>query len=52
MYRERLREGPPEDSKGAGLGLIDMARNSNLFDHYFESEDGKTLFVFSCVISH
>ena len=52
MYKERLREGPPADSKGAGLGLIDMARNSNIFDHYFEVEDGKTLFVFSCVISY
>lgn len=51
MYKERLREGPPEDSKGAGLGLIDMARNSNTFHHYFESENEKTLFVFSCEIA-
>ena len=34
-YKQRLREGPPEGSKGAGLGFIDMARKSSRFDYEF-----------------
>ena len=29
-YKQRLREGPPEGSKGAGLGFIEMARKACL----------------------
>jgi hypothetical protein len=28
-HREKMREGPPEGSKGAGLGLIDIAMKAN-----------------------
>ena len=50
MYKTRLREGPPKNSKGAGLGFIDMARNSTSFDYYFQ-RDENILFVFRCLIT-
>ena len=31
-YKQRLREGPPEGSKGAGLGFIEMARKADRFE--------------------
>lgn len=46
LYKKRLREGPPEDSRGAGLGFIEMARRVKKFEFDFvESEDG-ALFVY------
>ena len=46
LYKKRLREGPPEDSSGAGLGFIEMARRVKKFEFDFvESEDG-ALFVY------
>ena len=39
-YKQRLREGPPEGSKGAGLGFIEIARKSSKFEFDFvESPD-------------
>ena len=34
-YKQRLREGPPEGSKGAGLGFIEIARKSSKFEFDF-----------------
>ena len=46
MYKQRLRDGPPEDSEGAGLGFIEMARRVKHFEFNFvESEEG-ALFVY------
>ena len=46
LYKKRLREGPPEDSSGAGLGFREMARRVKKFEFDFvESEDG-ALFVY------
>ena len=43
-YKQRLREGPPEGRKGAGLGFIEIARKSSKFEFDFvESPD--VLFV-------
>ena len=43
-YKQRLREGPPEGSKGAGLGFIDIARKSSKFEFDFV-ESPELLFV-------
>ena len=45
-YRSRLKDGPPEGSKGAGLGFIDIARKSTRWDFEFVEEQGKILFIF------
>ena len=46
LYKQRLRDGPPEDSSGAGLGFIEMARRVKKFEFDFiESENG-ALFVY------
>jgi hypothetical protein len=46
LYKQRLRDGPPEDSSGAGLGFIEMARRVKKFEFDFvESEEG-ALFVY------
>lgn len=29
LYRERLRQGPPKESRGAGLGFIEMAKKAS-----------------------
>ena len=34
-YKQRLREGAPEGSKGAGLGFIEIARKSSKFEFDF-----------------
>jgi anti-sigma regulatory factor (Ser/Thr protein kinase) len=44
-YKQRLREGPPEGSKGAGLGFIEMARKADHFDFDFAGST-ELLFVF------
>lgn len=32
LYRQKRKQAPPEGSKGAGLGFVDMARKSEHFD--------------------
>ncbi|MFZ8920939.1 MAG: SiaB family protein kinase, partial [bacterium] len=44
-YKQRLREGPPEGSKGAGLGFIEMARKADRFEFDFVGSS-ELLFVF------
>jgi hypothetical protein len=44
-YKQRLREGPPEGSKGAGLGFIEMARKADHFEFDFVGST-ELLFVF------
>ena len=43
-YKQRLREGPPDGSKGAGLGFIEIARKSSKFEFDF-LESPELLFV-------
>ena len=45
-YRNRLKDGPPEGSKGAGLGFIEIARKSDMWDFEFVKEHGKILFFY------
>lgn len=45
-YRQRLKDGPPVGSSGAGLGFIDIARKSNNWHFEFEKRYSDTLFVF------
>mgnify|MGYP000089732423 FL=1 len=50
-YTERLKSGPPEGSKGAGLGFIQMARKCDRFKFKFAKDDeGSTLFIFKVEI--
>ena len=44
-YKQRLREGPPEGSKGAGLGFIEMARKADHVEFDFVGST-ELLFVF------
>ena len=44
-YKQRLRDGPPEGSKGAGLGFIEMARKADRFEFDFVGTS-ELLFVF------
>ena len=44
-YKQRLREGPPEGSNGAGLGFIEMARKADRFEFDFVGST-ELLFVF------
>jgi hypothetical protein len=46
LYKQRLREGPPEDSAGAGLGFIEMARRVKKFEFDFVESDHGALFVY------
>ena len=50
-YKKRLREGPPEGSKGAGLGFIEMARKGDKFEFEFSKSD-ELLFIFKVWIKH
>ena len=45
-YKQRLKQGPPEGSVGAGLGFIEVARRSSRFDFAFEEHNGQTLFLY------
>jgi anti-sigma regulatory factor (Ser/Thr protein kinase) len=49
-YKQRLREGPPEGSKGAGLGFIEMARKADHFEFDFVGST-ELLFVFKVWIN-
>ena len=44
-YKQRLRDGPPVGSKGAGLGFIEMARKADRFEFDFVGSN-ELLFVF------
>ena len=46
MYKKRLKEGPPEGSKGAGLGFIDMARRVKKFEYELQESESGPLFVY------
>ena len=46
MYKKRLKEGPPEGSKGAGLGFIDMARRVKKFEYELQESENGPLFVY------
>ncbi len=46
LYKKRLRDGPPEDSRGAGLGFIEMARRVKKFEFDFVESDEGALFVY------
>ena len=46
MYKERLRSGPPEGSKGAGLGFIEMARRVQRFEFEIAETDKGPVFVY------
>ncbi|MDG1987162.1 MAG: SiaB family protein kinase [Halieaceae bacterium] len=45
-YKDRLRSGPPDGSRGAGLGFIEMARRSSKFDYDFLAHNANTYFVY------
>lgn len=47
LYKKRLRQDIKKDAKGAGLGLVDMARKANRnFDYEFNKrEDGYSFFT-------
>lgn len=47
LFRERMREEPHAASKGAGLGLIEIARRSSLPVEYAFEEDGEAHKMFS-----
>ena len=50
LYRKKLREGPSENSGGAGLGLIDIARDSNSHFYFnFKKVDNYKSFYSICV---
>lgn len=46
LYRQRLKDGPPQDSKGAGLGFIEMARRVKRFEFDFHDSDTQPMFVY------
>jgi hypothetical protein len=45
-YKERIKNGPPAGSTGAGLGFIEVARRSSRFDYAFEQHNGADLFIY------
>lgn len=45
-YKQRIKNGPPVGSAGAGLGFIEVARRSTRFDYAFEKHNGVTLFLY------
>ena len=46
LYRQRLKDGPPEHSAGAGLGFIEMARRVKKFEFDFQAHEFGALFVY------
>ena len=46
LYKKRLRDGPPDDSVGAGLGFIDMARRVSKFEYDFKTGEEGDLFIY------
>ncbi|HAL41227.1 MAG TPA: hypothetical protein DCP57_02195 [Gammaproteobacteria bacterium] len=51
MYKERLRSGPPEGSKGAGLGFIEMARRVQRFEFEVTDTEEGPVFVYRGYVS-
>jgi hypothetical protein len=49
LMREQLREGPPEGSKGAGVGFISIAREANGNWEYDMVPMSDTQFTFFCL---
>jgi hypothetical protein len=53
LYKEQRRKGPDEDSKGAGLGLIDMARKaSKPLEFNFQEIDETRIFFSIKIMIH
>jgi hypothetical protein len=52
MMRQQLKEGPPEGSKGAGVGFIQMAREANGQWEYDIVKSAKEGFDFFCFEAH
>lgn len=52
LYKQRLLEDPPEGSKGAGVGLIEIARRSDfpLKYHLREYKEGLKFFIINAVV--
>ena len=46
LYRQRLKDGPPQDSAGAGFGFIEMARRVKKFEFDFQAHEFGALFVY------
>ena len=46
LYKQRLRDGPPDDSVGAGLGFIDMARRVSRVEFDFKNTEEGDLFIY------
>jgi len=46
LYRQRLKDGPPDDSVGAGLGFIEMARRVKKFEFDCQAHEFGALFVY------
>lgn len=44
FYKERRRQPPDPESKGAGLGFIEIARKTNGFSYAFDKIDGNNTF--------
>jgi hypothetical protein len=51
MYKDRLRSGPPEGSKGAGLGFIEMARRVQRFEFEIADTENGPVFVYRGYVS-
>ena len=51
MYKDRLRSGPPEGSKGAGLGFIEMARRVQRFEFEIADTEDGPVFVYRGYVS-
>jgi hypothetical protein len=52
MMREQLRNGPPEGSKGAGVGFISIAREANGNWEYDIIKNATDQFDFFCFEAH
>lgn len=51
-YKEKLKQEPDAESKGAGIGIIDMARKADgpITYHFNKIDDSKTFFSFKVLI--
>jgi hypothetical protein len=52
MMREQLKNGPPQGSKGAGVGFISIAREANGNWEYDIVRDASAEFDFFCFEAH
>ena len=45
LYKQTLRDGPPEGSKGAGIGFVEIAlRATKGFEFEFQDSDDENVF--------